>query len=201
MNRAIGKVRKGRDARRQERNGPAFQLPPTVSRRALLERGSDGRFRQLVYDLLTIAVCMEAVRGYLGERIGLSGPQYSILLAAAQFQGHAGVSVGKIAQVLHVSSAFVTTETGRLARLGLVAKAINPRDRRGVLVRLTPEGRSRIAAIGPQIKSINDRFFAPLERDDFRAFAATVSRLVESSCEVTKLLRLAGNSPLSARRE
>ena len=42
---------------------PACRL--TVSRAALLDDGSDRRFRQLVYDLLTIAVRMEAVREHL----------------------------------------------------------------------------------------------------------------------------------------
>ena len=116
-----------------------------MSRRALLERGSDGRFRQLVYDLLTISVRMETVRSIWLERIGISGPQYSVLVAIAQFQaryrsqcqqGGAGVA--------RVSGAFITTETGRLERLGLVVKAINPRDRRGVLLRLTPRARRQI---------------------------------------------------------
>jgi DNA-binding MarR family transcriptional regulator len=169
--------------------GAAFRLPPTVSRPALLERGADGRFRQLVYDLLTISVRMEAAREHLGRRIGVSGPQYSVLVAIAQFQGEAGVSVGRVAQVLHVSSAFITTETGRLARLGLLMKAINPDDRRGVLLRLTPRGEEKVAAIGAEIKAVNDRFFAPLARAAFRAFATSAARLVESSREVVEWLR------------
>ena len=32
-----------------------FALPATVSRAPLLENGSDDRFRQLVYDLLTVS--------------------------------------------------------------------------------------------------------------------------------------------------
>jgi DNA-binding MarR family transcriptional regulator len=101
-------------------------LLATVSRSALLERGGDRRFRQLVYDLLTISVRMETVRTHLAQRIGITGPQYSVLAAIAQFQGVDGVSVGKVAEVLHVSSAFITAETRQLERLGLIMKAINP---------------------------------------------------------------------------
>ena len=176
-------------ARRQSYRQPSvFRLPATVSRPALLERGSDSRFRQLVYDLLTISVRMETVRTHLARRIGITGPQYSVLVAIAQFQGADGVSVGKVAEVLHVSAAFITAETRQLDHLGLVMKAINPRDRRGVLLRLTPKGEQQLIAIGPAITAVNDRFFAPFTRPAFRAFAASAAKLVNGSREVTELV-------------
>src|SRR5262249_6846119 len=80
-----------------------YAPPPSVSRSALLEGGSDHRFRQLVYDLLTLTARMEAVRGHLGRRIGVSGPQYSLMMAVAHLQGDSGVSVGAVAELMHVS--------------------------------------------------------------------------------------------------
>lgn len=179
-------------ARRQSYRKPSvFRLPATVSRPALLERGSDSRFRQLVYDLLTISVRMETIRTHLARRIGITGPQYSVLVAIAQFQGADGVSVGKVAEVLHVSAAFITAETRQLDHLGLVMKAINPRDRRGVLLRLTPKGERQMIAIGPAITAVNDGFFAPFTRPAFRAFADSAAELVNSSREVTELVQTA----------
>jgi DNA-binding MarR family transcriptional regulator len=118
-------------------------LPATASRQALLEAGSDDRFRQLVYDLLTISVRMETAREHLARRLGVSGPQYSILMAIARLQDRHGVRVGGVAKALHVTSAFIATETGRLARLGLLSKSPNPKDRRGILLALTPRVRRR----------------------------------------------------------
>ena len=71
----------------KRRNGkPAYTLPPTTSNGALLERGSDRPFRALVNDLFTIASRMDMVRAHLGRRMGISGPQYSVLLAVAHLQ-------------------------------------------------------------------------------------------------------------------
>jgi MarR family transcriptional regulator, organic hydroperoxide resistance regulator len=180
---------RSRPPRRQSDRKPSvFRLPATASRAALLERGSDSRFRQLVYDLLTISVRMETVRTHLARRIGITGPQYSVLVAIAQFQGADGVSVGKVAEVLHVSGAFITAETRQLERLGLVIKRINPRDRRGVLLQLTPHGERRMIAISPAIIAINDRFFAPFAPTAFRTFADGAAQLVNSSREVTELI-------------
>jgi DNA-binding MarR family transcriptional regulator len=191
-----------RSARRQSYRKPSvFRLPATVSRPALLERGSDSRFRQLVYDLLTISVRMETVRTHLARRIGITGPQYSVFVAIAQFQGVDGVSVGKVAKVLHVSGAFITAETRQLERLGLVIKAINPRDRRGVLVRLTPNGERQMIAISSAIMAINDKFFAPFAPTAFRKFAALAAQLVSSSREVVEVIETANGEVVAGAAE
>jgi MarR family transcriptional regulator, organic hydroperoxide resistance regulator len=188
-----------RSGRRQRYRKPlASRLPATVSRAALLERGSDGRFRQLVYDLLTISVRMETIRTHLARRIGITGPQYSVLVAIAQFQGAVGVSVGKVAEVLHVSGAFITAETRQLERLALVVKAINPRDRRGVLLRLTPNGERQMIAISPAIMAVNDKFFASFARPAFRKFAHSAAQLVTSSREVMEDITAADETPARA---
>jgi DNA-binding MarR family transcriptional regulator len=163
-------------------NGAAgYVLPPTASRGALLDRGSDRRFRTLVSDLFTIAARMEAVREHLGHRLGISGPQYSLLIAVAHLQGGTGVSVGAVAQAMHVSSAFVASETGKMARLGLLFKRANPDDRRGVLISLAPVGRLKVDRIAAELRAINDLFFGSLEAKSFGALCSAAAALVGSS--------------------
>ncbi len=170
------------------RPAATYVLPPTVSRDALIEGGSDRRFRTLVHDLLTIATRMETVREHLGRRIGISGPQYSLLAAVAHRQGDAGVSVGAVAQMLHVSSAFVASETGKLARLKLLIKRTNPRDRRGVLISLAPAGRLKVDRVSAEIRAINDLFFGALDAKSFIAVSAAAAALVESSAKAMHYL-------------
>lgn len=156
-------------------------LPATVSRDALLENGSDRRFRGLVSDLLTIATRMEILREHLGRRMDISGPQYSVLIAVAHLQDATGVSVGTVARAMHVSSAFVASESGKLARLGLLLKRTNPQDRRGVLVSLSPTGRRRIESVSTEVRGINDLFFGALDTKSFGALCAAASLLVSGS--------------------
>ena len=175
-------------------------LPATASRQALLEAGSDDRFRQLVYDLLTISVRMETAREPLARRLGVSGPQYSILMAIARLQDRHGVRVGGVAKALHVTSAFIATETGRLARLGLLSKSPNPKDRRGILLALTPRGQAALVKLGPEIRAVNDDFFKPLDRAAFQALASTAAALVESSSRVERRLRVMDDNEWLALR-
>jgi DNA-binding MarR family transcriptional regulator len=166
-------------AKRDRAAGAA--LPLTVSQPGLLEHGSDRRFRALVYDLLTITTRMEQVRAHHGRRMGITGPQYSVVIAIAHLQGDDGVSVGTVAQTLHVSSAFIAVETGKLARRGLLEKHTNPRDRRGVLLSLTPAGRLKLGRVSGEIRAVNDLFFGSLDAKSFAGLCAATTRLVESS--------------------
>lgn len=163
----------------------SFRLPATVSRSELLERGSDDRFRRLVYDLLTIASRMAVVREHLGGRMGISAPQYSLLMAIGQFQGGRGVGVTAIARVLHVSSAFVATETGKLAQAGLLTKRANPNDRRAVLLCLTRAGRALIDRNSAEIRLVNDAFFGALTRTALTSLSTIMAALVRSSARAT----------------
>ncbi len=184
---SISRLRRG-PPRRRPRVGAdrpsdtaAYALPATVSAAALLENGSDHRFRVLVNDLFTIASRMEIVRAHLGARMGISGPQYSVLVAVAHLQREHGVSVGAVAQAMHVSSAFIASETGKMARLGLLLKRPNPQDRRGVLLSLAPAGRLKLDRTGAEIRAINDLFFGGLDRQSFAALNEAAAALVKGS--------------------
>jgi len=185
----MGRTGTPRARRRPAANGTdagAYVLPPTVSRPALLENGSDRRFRTLVSDLLTLAARMELVRGHLGRRLGIPGPQYSLLAAVAHLQGATGISVGALAQVLHVSSAFVASESGKLARRGFLLKRTNPLDRRGVLLSVAPAGRLKLDRLSAEIRMLNDLFFGAIDARGFVALSSATAALVESSAKAVR---------------
>jgi MarR family transcriptional regulator, organic hydroperoxide resistance regulator len=176
----------------------AYVLPPTASAEALLDEGSDRRFRALVNDFFTISSRMEIVRAHLGARMGISGPQYSVLVAVAHLQGDHGVSVGTVAQAMHVSSAFIASETGKMARLGLLLKRPNPQDRRGVLLSLAPAGRLKIDRISPEIRAINDLFFGVLDSQSFAALGAAAGALVKGSRKAVHYVNAIESEPSAA---
>jgi DNA-binding MarR family transcriptional regulator len=70
----------------------------------------------------------------------------------------------------------VTTEVGRLIGKGLLTKQPSTRDRRSVLVRLSPKGETAIRAVNPLLRRVNDRLFQNVSREEF----AVVSRFLET---------------------
>lgn len=177
----------------------AFRLGPTASRRALLHAGSDERFREMVADLIKVSLQIQKVRDALAHRIGITGPQYSILLAVARMGADGGVNVGTVAGFLHVSAAFVTAEAGKLVRKGLLSKAPSAADRRAVLLSLAGAGEAQLALLTPEIRAVNDRFFASLDRADFAALARISRALVENSGHALAYLAIGARESRHAR--
>ncbi len=198
---SISRLRRGRAGKaNKDLDAALYVLPATVSRAALLDNGSDGRFRTLVGDLLTISTRMEIVREHLGRRIGISPPQYSLMIAVAHLQGHNGISVSALAQALHVSSAFVASETGKLARRSLLFKRTNPLDRRGMLLSVAPAGRLAIDRISAEIRAVNDLFFGALDSASFAALSAAANALIESSSKAVRYINSVKGTPQPLRR-
>jgi len=177
-----------------------FRMPPSVSRSELLDENgaSDRRFRQLLYDFSVLGSSLESARSYLASQVGLSSPQYNIAMIVAQYQGAIGVSGSEVAQHLHVTTAFITSEAGKLEQMGWLEKRPNPRDGRGVLLRLTPLGEAKVRQIGPERRMVNDRLFRRLSGKDFRHLAKTVADLIDDFARTVDMLKTM--SPAEKRR-
>ncbi len=177
--------------KRAQRPNPAraapVRPPTTTARPALMADGTGERFRRLVSDLFTIGARMDAVRGRFAELVGVTPPQYTILMTVAQLEGGAGATVRAVADQLHVSGAFVTAETGKLAKQGFVAKRPNPADGRSVLVALAPRGRRALEAALPHIRAVNDVFFGRLGAEEFERLSAGAARIVDASAAAVLL--------------
>jgi DNA-binding MarR family transcriptional regulator len=158
------------------RGKPANPLS-TVSAEALLDNGSDARFRQLILDLLHFGAQVRDSRDRLGGMIGLSGPAYAMLVTITRQDDGAGIRVRDVAARLHVTGAFVTAEANKLVKRELIEKRPDPGDRRGVLLSLTDAGRREMAGLAPKIRAVNDYFFGDMSRAEFNALCKLSARL------------------------
>lgn len=154
------------------------RLPPTATRAQLLKGKSDRAFRKLVYDFFTVAGRIGETRRQLGARIGLSGPQFSMLMAIAEMDE---ASVGGVARHLHVSQTFITSESGKLSRKGLIHKEVDLTDRRISRLRLSARGRAQLESLIPLLQRVNNAFFALRSKGEFRTLCKALDRMVASS--------------------
>jgi DNA-binding MarR family transcriptional regulator len=166
-----------RSKARAERHA-AFTPPLTVTLPAVLTDGSDRAFRKVIYGLFVTAARLHDIRDAFGRRIAMTGARYTVLIATAHLQGTAGVGVRALADYLHVAPPHVTTEVGKLVAAGLLAKARNPDDGRGVLVTLTPAGAAALEALAPFLRRINDILFDGISRAEFAAVARFIEKFV-----------------------
>ncbi len=156
-------------------------LPLSVTRPEVLTDGSDREFRRLIHRMLIGQARLDAIRESIAARIGVSGTQYTMLMSVLHLQGAAGVSISALADYLEVTGPHVTGIIGKLVAGGFVRKAANPKDGRGVLVKLTPTGRKKLLQAFEFIAAVNDRLFDGVGREEYRAVGNFHARFMRNT--------------------
>jgi DNA-binding MarR family transcriptional regulator len=75
---------------------------------------------------------------------GIESWEFDVLAALRRAGAPYELSPGRLVRETLVTSGTMTNRVDRLAGRGLVERLPDPRDRRGVLVRLTPEGKATV---------------------------------------------------------
>ena len=195
-----GETGQGRPSARK--GGKERALPLTVSRKELLAGGNDHAFRELVHELFAFLARHEEIRSGHARFIGLRGIEYTVLISIAHLAAYGDVNVKTVADHLHLSGAFITTVTSRLAGEGLVDKASDggdgqrhqPRravgvaaDGRRVRLAVTDKGYALLEKLAPVQRQVNDVEFGILDRADFDNLLEIVRKLVDSSSQAVAL--------------
>jgi DNA-binding MarR family transcriptional regulator len=116
-------------------------------------------------------------------RRGLTLSQVTTLLLLKEARGGT-LSMGQIARELAVSLPTTSSLVDRLHREGLVARVVNDRDRRVVLVRLTREGRTVIQRMLRLLTDLLRRLLADLTEAEQETLAQAVERVFELSLAI-----------------
>ncbi|MEO0411065.1 MAG: MarR family transcriptional regulator [Pseudomonadota bacterium] len=181
-------------------NAAKQHAPLTVTRPELLINGDDAAFREMVHAALAFAARLTAIRDGYAEFIGLPGPQYTILVSIQHLEDHGLVSVKRIAEHLRLSGTFVTTETNKLVRKGLVLKEKDPGDGRRVSLKMTEDGNALLLRLSEVQQEVNNAHFGSLSADEFQLLKKVMPELVDSTnVGLSLLAHLTAKRDLSAK--
>ncbi|WP_336081158.1 MarR family winged helix-turn-helix transcriptional regulator [Nocardia sp. SSK8] len=110
---------------------------------------------------------------------GLSHTQYEVLVRLAAAPGGA-LRMTDLAAALYTSKSGLTYQVGRLERAGLVRRADDHTDVRGVNAVLTEAGRARLAAVAPgHVALVRRVFIDVLDPAQRAAMAAGLGAVVD----------------------
>src|SRR6266849_2896949 len=93
--------------------------------------------RRFLLDLASINVHLDEIRKFWAKSLGVSGPQWMILMALSELDRGQGVSGKDVSELLHIDPSFITTQTKLLERAGLVRRLASSEDARVILMSLT----------------------------------------------------------------
>src|SRR4051812_23576654 len=163
-------------ARRQQSEPDAIgTFPPlSISLEGLVQNGSDRAFRRLIYDLISFSAQMLRHRDHYAAYIGVTGPQYSMMTLVAE---NRSMTVGQLAQQMHVSSQFVTVEIGKLIKKNIVERRPNEADRRSMFLNLTSKGQNLLRELGPLRRWSNDIMYRSLTKERARVLQDIITNL------------------------
>lgn len=98
-------------------------------------------------------------------------------LVLRQLYEQDGLNQKELAERVFKDTPTLTRIIDLLCNKGLTERVIHPDDRRSFIVRLSPEGRSRVEQLKPQIKAIRLKAWKGLGEEDFREFQRILSTI------------------------
>ncbi|WP_322747256.1 MULTISPECIES: MarR family winged helix-turn-helix transcriptional regulator [unclassified Frankia] len=120
----------------------------------------------------------------LEEECGINHLMFEVLLILGR-AGEPGLSMRAIAQEQVLTTGGATRLVDRMETAGLVERAEDPADRRGRLVRLTPQGEeTTVRASRVHVANIRRYFLEPLPVEDRERFAEDLRILSHSARDV-----------------
>ncbi|NOJ46311.1 MarR family winged helix-turn-helix transcriptional regulator [Bradyrhizobium archetypum] len=144
--------------------------------------------RQLAWEIAAINVHFQEIRYFWAKTLGISGPQWMILMALADLDQGEGVPVKVVSKMLHVDPSFVTTQSKMLEKKGFMRRKTSEEDARVVQMSLTDKTYKHIAGLASEQEELNNFIFAEFsdrELSDLAdKLAALKNRLEKASLKV-----------------
>jgi DNA-binding MarR family transcriptional regulator len=130
--------------------------------------------REFIWDIVSINTHFEEIRYMLARMLGISGPQWLILMAISDLDRGDGVSVRVVSEKLHVDPSFVTTQSKSLEKHGFMRRITSVDDARVVLMSLTDKASKQMANLSLHQDKLNEFIFSDL---DARALSDITGKL------------------------
>ena len=133
--------------------------------------------RQFAWEIAAISVHLQEIRYFWAKALGVSGPQWMILMALADLDQGEGVSVKVVSKMLHVDPSFVTTQSKMLEKKGFMRRKTSDDDARVVQMSLTDKTYKFIAGLASQQEELNNFIFGEFSERELSEFTSKLASL------------------------
>jgi MarR family transcriptional regulator, organic hydroperoxide resistance regulator len=141
--------------------------------------------RRFSWEIASISAHLDELRQFWAKTLGISGPQWMIVVALADHDQGDGVAVNVVSKLLHVDPSFVTTQSKLLEKKGLVRRKTAAEDGRIVKMSLTDKTSKHLANLASQQESLNEFIFAEFgdhELAELTGKLGAIKRRLEKAC-------------------
>lgn len=147
---------------------------------------------QVVWDIASINVHIDEIRHFWAKEIGISGPQWMILMAIGDLDRGNGVSVKDVSAMLHVDPSFVTTQSKMLEKNGFMRRVPSTEDARVVLMSLSDKASKKLAQLSARRDNLTAFVFSGYDEAALRDISDQLSALKSRLEKATLMLSIVG---------
>jgi DNA-binding MarR family transcriptional regulator len=148
--------------------------------------------RRFLWDIAAVNIHLDEIRQFWARILGISGPQWMILMAVSDLDKGDGVPVKDVSAMLHVDSSFVTTQSKILEKNGFMRRVPSRDDARVVLMSLTDKARKQIAKVSARQATINEFIFAEFDDPALKEIAGRLASFKKRLEKATLMLAVDG---------
>ena len=141
--------------------------------------------RRFAWEIASIGVHLEEIRYFWAKTLGISGPQWMIVVALADLDKGGGVPVNAVSKMLHVDPSFVTTQSKLLEKNGFIRRTPSAEDARIVNMSLTDKTYKHLASLASKQEALNEFIFAEfgaVELDKLTGKLGALAKRLEKAC-------------------
>ena len=146
--------------------------------------------KRFTLEISSINSHLERVRQIWGKSLGVSGPQWMILIAVSDLDKDDGVPINVVSKLLHVDPSFVTTQSKLLEQKELLHRSPSPADARVVRLSLTDKTRKHLAGLSEQHKAFKKTVFEEFSEPELAEFTGKLAMLtnrLEKACLIVAM--------------
>ncbi|WP_036012104.1 MarR family winged helix-turn-helix transcriptional regulator [Bradyrhizobium yuanmingense] len=127
------------------------------------EEQLDRPVRDFIWNIVEIHSQLEEIHKSWAQLLGITEPQWLIVMAIDELDEGRGVSGIAVANKLRIHPAFVTNQTKKLESMELLAREPSPDDARFVQMSLTQKARAEITKLSIKKQALNSTMFEGLD--------------------------------------
>lgn len=141
----------------------------------------DKAVRDFVWNIVEIHSQLDEIHKSWAQLLGITEPQWLILMAIGELDEGRGVSGIAVATKLRIHPAFVTNQTKRLESLDFLTRVPSPEDARYVQMSLTQTARTEIEKLSIKRQALNATLLEGLDGASIDYLNKRLSLLAKNS--------------------
>ncbi|MBJ7407119.1 MAG: MarR family transcriptional regulator [Bradyrhizobium sp.] len=156
----------------------------------MIERKLDRAITDFIWNVVEIHSQLENIHTSWAGLLGITQPQWLILMAITELDDGHGVAGIDIANKLRVHPAFVTNQTKSLEKGGFLSRRPSANDARFVLMSLTEKATAEIEKLSKRKLALNSTMFNDLNEKTLAELNASLATIAKNARLAARLLAI-----------